>query len=76
MQQQHQELNSHAPQLLELLTQAEAAKMLRISQRNFQRLEELGDGPPRTRLSDRRVAYPRDGLVAWVIQRTTVPRAA
>jgi predicted DNA-binding transcriptional regulator AlpA len=59
----------------ELLTEAEAAKRLRISQRHLQRLVEIGEGPPRTRLGDRRVAYPLDGLTAWVRQRTSTAEA-
>ncbi len=56
---------------IDLMTQAEVAKALRISQRQLQRLEQLGDGPPKTRLGDRRVAYPRAGLIAWLNERTS-----
>src|SRR5690242_3563725 len=51
---------------IELLTEAETAEVLRISQRHLQRLNELGEGPPRTRLGERRIAYPRAGLIAWI----------
>jgi predicted DNA-binding transcriptional regulator AlpA len=57
-------------QKFELLTELEAAKRLRISQRQLQRLVELGQGPPRTKLGRRRIAYPLDGLTAWVKERT------
>lgn len=63
-------------QPLELLTEDEAAQRLRVSRRHLQRLVELGEGPPRTRLGDRRIAYPLDGLIAWVQQRTTAAKAA
>ena len=69
---EHEGINSTPqPQPFELLTEAEAARRLRVSQRHLQRLVELGEGPPRTRLGDRRVAYPLDGLITWVRQRTT-----
>ena len=47
------------------------SKALRVSQRHLQRLKEQGDGPPRTRLGERRIAYPRAGLVAWINERTS-----
>jgi hypothetical protein len=62
--------SSETPASFELLTEAEAAGRLRVSQRHLQRLVELGEGPPRTRLGDRRIAYPVDGLTAWVRHRT------
>jgi predicted DNA-binding transcriptional regulator AlpA len=61
---------------IELLTQREAADVLRISLRQLQRLEDAGDGPPRTRLSERRVAYPKAALAEWVRQRTALPKDA
>jgi predicted DNA-binding transcriptional regulator AlpA len=63
-------LTSETAAAFELLTEAEAAERLRVSQRHLQRLVELGEGPPRTRLGDRRIAYPLDGLTAWVRHRT------
>jgi predicted DNA-binding transcriptional regulator AlpA len=71
--QEHERLQQ---QQIDLLTQTEAAKALRISLRQLQRLDELGEGPPRTRLSERRVAYPRAGLIAWVNERTDTLKAA
>ncbi len=56
---------------LELLTEAEAARSLRVSQRHLQRLVARGVGPPRVRLGERRVAYPKAGLLAWIAERTT-----
>jgi hypothetical protein len=63
-------------QPFELLTQAAAAKLLGVSLRHLQRLDELGEGPPRTRLGERRIAYLKQGLFAWVQQRTTTATAA
>jgi predicted DNA-binding transcriptional regulator AlpA len=60
-------------QPFEVLTQAEAAKLLGVSQRHLQRLEEIGAGPPRTRLGERRIAYLKQGSVAWALHRTTAP---
>jgi predicted DNA-binding transcriptional regulator AlpA len=64
------------PKQIDLLTEAEAAEALRISQRHLQRLNELGEGPPRTRLGERRIAYPRDGLTEWVRHRTSATKPA
>ena len=58
-----------------LLTEREAAQRLRVSQRHLQRLAEVGDGPPRVQLGQRRIAYPLDGLVEWVRQRTSAKAA-
>jgi len=63
--------NSEHRQSFELLTEAEAAEWLRVSPRHLQRLADLGEGPPRTRLGERRIAYPVEGLAAWVRQRTS-----
>jgi len=60
----------------ELLTEDEAARKLRVSRRHLQRLVELGEGPPRVRLGPRRIAYPVDGLVAWITRRTIAAKAA
>ena len=72
---QRQELDEPLQsQEFELLTQAEAAKLLRVSQRHLQRLEERELGPPRTNLGERRIAYPKHRLLAWVRQHTTIPK--
>jgi predicted DNA-binding transcriptional regulator AlpA len=60
-----------SPKTLDLLTEPEAAKLLRVSQRHLQRLVHLGEGPPRVILGERRIAYPKNGLIAWTEQRTT-----
>ncbi len=73
MDQQEREKASsrqHQPPF-ELLTEVEAAELLRISPSHLKRLVDLGEGPPRTKLGDRRIAYPLDGLTAWVRHRTT-----
>ena len=53
-----------------LRTQKEAASCLRMSLRQFQRLERRGEGPPRTMLGDRRVGYTDVGLASWIERRT------
>jgi excisionase family DNA binding protein len=59
------------PVELDLLTEKEAAQLLRVSRRHLQRLVHIGQGPPRVTLGERRVAYPRAGLARWVAARTT-----
>jgi excisionase family DNA binding protein len=49
----------------DLLTEREAAELLRISTRHLQRLIENRQGPPRVKLG-RRVLYPRPTLLAWL----------
>jgi predicted DNA-binding transcriptional regulator AlpA len=63
------------PEPFALLTEAEAAKRLSVSQRTLQRLVYRGSGPPRVQLG-KRVAYPLDGLIAWARQRTVTSEAA
>jgi hypothetical protein len=63
------------PEMFALLTEAEAAKRLTISQRTLQRLAYRGEGPPRIRLG-KRVTYPLDGLIAWARQRTETKNKA
>ncbi len=53
-----------------IVTEAEAAKMLRLSPRTLQRLRYEGDGPPVIRLTDRRIGYRRADLDAWTQTRT------
>ena len=54
----------------QFLTEPEAAECLRVSQRHLQRLVETGEGPPRTRLGERRVVYPLGDLIEWARKRT------
>ena len=68
--------SNQQPGRFKLLLENEVAERLRISERHLQRLNQLGEGPPRVKLGERRVAYPEDGLNAWIQQRTTTPKAA
>jgi hypothetical protein len=53
----------------ELLTEAEAARFLRISVRTLQRLSAASAAPPKLRLTTRRIAYRRADLVVWAAER-------
>jgi predicted DNA-binding transcriptional regulator AlpA len=65
---------THPDQLI--VTEAEAAKMLCISQRTLQRLRANGDGPPVIRLTEWRIGYPIAGLKAWTLDRCQPPQTA
>lgn len=56
-----------------IVTEAEAAHMLRISPRTLQRMRALGGGPPIVRLSERRIGYSVAALNAWMADRTEQP---
>jgi predicted DNA-binding transcriptional regulator AlpA len=51
---------------IKVLNRREAVKHLGISERSFQRLEALGDGPPKTRLSKGRVGYRVSDIAVWL----------
>jgi hypothetical protein len=51
------------------LTEAEAARLLRLSERTLQRFRQLGCGPPYARLGLRRIVYPRDCVFEWANER-------
>ncbi len=55
----------HSP----MLTERQAAKMLRCSVRNLQRLRTEGGGPKFVKISDRRLAYLPEDLSAWIAAR-------
>jgi predicted DNA-binding transcriptional regulator AlpA len=55
----------------ENLTLPEAARWLRTSTRNLQRLLEDGDGPPVVRLSQRRILFRRSDLREWLDRRVS-----
>jgi excisionase family DNA binding protein len=50
----------------DLLTQTEAAKFVRLSERTLQRLIEDGRGPARLKLSERRVGFLKSDLLQWL----------
>jgi predicted DNA-binding transcriptional regulator AlpA len=56
---------------MELLTEREAAEMLRLSLRTLQRLNKDGTGPHKLQLTVRRVAYRRADILAWIAVRET-----
>lgn len=59
-----------APDVDVVLTQAEAAQLMRLSERTLQRLDEVGEAPPRIALTGRRVGYWRSHVLAWLYART------
>ena len=52
-----------------ILTVPEAAQFLRISPRTLARLAEVGLGPRRLKLSERRIAFLKSDLLAWAESR-------
>ena len=54
----------------EYLTEREAAKFLRLSERTLQRFRYDGTGPKYTRISKRRVVFSRANLISWASSRT------
>ncbi len=58
------------PPAAAILTEAEAARLTRLSPRTLQRLAEDGRGPARIRLSVRRIGYWRADLESWLAGRT------
>jgi predicted DNA-binding transcriptional regulator AlpA len=59
-----------------VLTQAETARMLRLSDRTLQRLDEIGEAPPRIQLTGRRVGYWKRDVLAWLQARTAPAKRA
>lgn len=51
---------------LEILTQDEAANLLRVSPRTLERMRMTGTGPRYTRMSARRVGYRQSDIEAWL----------
>ena len=64
------------PDLDVVLTQPEAARMLRLSTRSLERLVEIGEAPPRIRLTSRRVGYWKRDVLAWLHARTSPAKRA
>jgi hypothetical protein len=58
-----------------VITEAEAAKMLRLSGRTLQRMRLEGGGPAFVKLTDRRVGYTLGALAAWVNSRSVANTA-
>ena len=64
------------PDLDVVLTQPEAARMLRLSTRSLERLVEIGEAPPRIQLTGRRVGYWKRDVLAWLQARTSPAKQA
>lgn len=59
-----------------IVTEAEAAHMLRLSLRTLQRMRAGGvEGPPFVRLTERRIGYRVADLNAWAESRVSSGRA-
>lgn len=55
----------------ELLTTAEVAEKVRVTDRTLRNWAASGTGPPRIRLSWKCVRYPASGLRAWLDEKAT-----
>ena len=51
---------------LKVYTKKETQKLLGISGRTWDRLEALGETPPKTRLSPNRIGYRACDIAAWL----------
>lgn len=60
-------MSNHDP--ASLLTEAEAAKLLKFTPRFLQARRVRGDSPPFVRISSRAIRYRRSDLVAWIEER-------
>lgn len=60
---------------MRLLTCKEVAQRLGLSERSLERLRISGEGPPFVRLSERRLAYREDDVIAWLERRVRTSRA-
>jgi len=50
----------------DLLTETEAARVLKVSPRTLRRWRAVSEGPPWTRLGPRQVRYRRAALQKWL----------
>jgi predicted DNA-binding transcriptional regulator AlpA len=51
---------------LKVYTKKEAQKLLGLSGRTWDRLDALGETPPKTRLSPNRIGYRASDIAAWL----------
>jgi predicted DNA-binding transcriptional regulator AlpA len=51
---------------LKVYTKKETQKLLGLSGRTWDRLEALGETPPKTRLSPNRIGYRGSDIAAWL----------
>lgn len=52
-----------------VLSKAQTCAVTNLSADTLDRLHRLGEGPPRVRLSSRRIGYPAGALRTWLKQR-------
>ena len=57
---------------LKVYTKKETQKLLGLSGRTWDRLEALGETPPKTRLSPNRIRYRAPDIAAWLDARREV----
>jgi predicted DNA-binding transcriptional regulator AlpA len=60
---------------LKVYTKKETQKILGLSGRTWDRLEALGETPPKTRLSPNRIGYRNSDIAAWLDARREVRSA-
>ena len=60
---------------LKVYTKKETQKLLGLSGRTWDRLEALGETPPKTRLSPNRIGYRARDIAAWLDARREVQSA-
>ena len=60
---------------LKVFSKRETWLLLGLSEDTFRRLEEAGEAPDKTQLSDRRVGYTGRAIRAWQDARRVVPSA-
>jgi predicted DNA-binding transcriptional regulator AlpA len=53
-------------ELLKVYTKPQAQKLVGISGRTWDRLEAVGETPPKTRLSPNRIGYRASDIAAWL----------
>ena len=59
-----------------VLSQPEAARLMRMSTRTLERLVETGVAPPRIQLTGRRVGYWHSDVIVWLQARTSPAKRA
>jgi predicted DNA-binding transcriptional regulator AlpA len=58
--------------LIRVLSRREAIKAANLSERTWERLEAVGDVPPKTRLSQGRIGYRVSDIKKWLDRRREV----
>jgi predicted DNA-binding transcriptional regulator AlpA len=60
---------------LKVYTKKETQKLIGLSRRTWDRLEALGETPPKTRLSPNRIGYRASDIAGWLDARREVQSA-